>query len=81
VELIVIYLCSFKVLVAGGGAGGCSVAAKFASLPKGAVGIIDPAEVRPHCAEFSQLLSFFCDFTKCYWMCMLTSRRNTRNNH
>ncbi|XP_065556700.1 sulfide:quinone oxidoreductase, mitochondrial-like [Artemia franciscana] len=35
---------SFKVLVAGGGAGGCSVAAKFASLPKGAVGIIDPAE-------------------------------------
>ncbi|KAK2712155.1 sulfide:quinone oxidoreductase, mitochondrial-like isoform X1 [Artemia franciscana] len=36
---------SFKVLVAGGGSGGCSVAAKFASLlPKGSVGIIESAE-------------------------------------
>jgi len=34
-------------LVAGGGSGGCSVAAKFASLlPKGSVGIIESAEVR-----------------------------------
>ena len=41
------YYCSYKLLVVGGGAGGCSTAAKFASkLGKGKVGIIEPADVR-----------------------------------
>ena len=38
---------SYKLLVVGGGAGGCATAAKFASkLGKGNVGVIEPAEVR-----------------------------------
>ena len=38
---------SYKLVVVGGGAGGCSTAAKFASkLGKGAVAVIEPAEVR-----------------------------------
>jgi hypothetical protein len=38
--------CSCRVLVVGGGAGGCSIAAKYASkLGKNKVIIIDPADV------------------------------------
>ena len=39
-------LYSYKVLVIGGGAGGCSAAAKFAKkLGKGKVGVIEPNDV------------------------------------
>lgn len=45
---------SYKLLVVGGGAGGCSVAAKFASkLGKGRVGIIEPNEVTFKCSQSS----------------------------
>lgn len=38
--------CSCRLLVVGGGAGGCSIAAKYASkLGKNKVIIIDPADV------------------------------------
>ena len=38
--------CSYKLLVVGGGAGGCSTAAKFASkLGKGQVAVLEPSEV------------------------------------
>ena len=37
---------SYKLVVVGGGAGGCSTAAKFASkLKKGELAVIDPSEV------------------------------------
>ena len=40
---------SYKLLVVGGGAGGCSTAAKFASkLGKGQVAVIEPSEVISH---------------------------------
>ena len=38
---------SYKLLIVGGGAGGCSMASKFASrLGKGNVAVIEPSEVR-----------------------------------
>ena len=44
---ILYFLNSYKLLIVGGGAGGCSAAAKFASkLGKGSVAVIEPAEVR-----------------------------------
>ena len=38
---------SYKLLVVGGGTGGCSIASKFASkLGKGKVAVLEPSEVR-----------------------------------
>ena len=46
---IILQFCSYKLLVVGGGAGGCSTAAKFASkLGKGQVAVIEPSEVISH---------------------------------
>ena len=43
---IILQFCSYKLLVVGGGAGGCSTAAKFASkLGKGQVAVLEPSEV------------------------------------
>jgi NADH dehydrogenase FAD-containing subunit len=41
-----VFVFSFKLVVVGGGAGGCSTAAKFASkLGRGQVAVIEPREV------------------------------------
>ena len=46
---ILLQFSSYKLLVVGGGAGGCSTAAKFASkLGKGQVAVIEPSEVISH---------------------------------
>ena len=46
IETHYIAICSYKLLVVGGGAGGCSTAAKFASkLGKGQVAVLEPSEV------------------------------------
>ena len=38
--------CSYKLVVVGGGAGGCATAAKFSSkLSQGSVAVIEPADV------------------------------------
>ena len=40
------FFISYKLLIVGGGAGGCSMASKFASrLGKGNVAVIEPSEV------------------------------------
>ena len=49
-ERLLIVLCtwnsSYKLVVVGGGAGGCSTAAKFASKYPGQVAVIEPRDVR-----------------------------------
>ena len=41
------WFVSYKLLIVGGGAGGCSMASKFASrLGKGNVAVIEPSEVK-----------------------------------
>ena len=46
---------SYKLLIVGGGAGGCSMASKFASrLGKGNVAVIEPSEVKQNVFELKQ---------------------------
>lgn len=44
--IFVVMLYSYKLVVVGGGSGGCSTAAKFSSvLPAGNVAVIEPRDV------------------------------------